>query len=71
MEKAGPEMDQALAEPHLPASGEQLVSWLNDQALQDGRDYITAVQQLPSQLKTVGSGWLLKIETSLMDRLTV
>jgi hypothetical protein len=34
-------------------------------------DYITAVQQLPPDLKALGSGWLLEIETALTDRLTV
>ncbi len=65
------QFDQFLAEPQVPASGERLVSCLNEQALRHGCDYVTAIQQLPSELKATGSDWLLKIETSLTDRLTV
>ncbi len=62
---------QALAAPDLPASGERLISWLDEQAKTCGSDYITAVQQMPPGLKALGSNWLLAIETSLVNRLTV
>ncbi|MEX1299896.1 MAG: protein GlmU [Desulfotignum sp.] len=71
MEIVGRQVDQALAASDLPVSVERLISWLNIQTTQHGSDYISAVQQLPSDLKTLGSAWLLEIETSLMDRLTV
>jgi UDP-N-acetylglucosamine/UDP-N-acetylgalactosamine diphosphorylase len=62
---------QALAAPDLPASGERLISWLDEQAKTCDSDYITAVQQMPSALKTLGSNWLLAIEMFLVNRLTV
>jgi UDP-N-acetylglucosamine/UDP-N-acetylgalactosamine diphosphorylase len=71
MEMVISQMDQTLAVSDLPVSVERLISWLNLQAVQHGSDYISAVQQLPSDLKTLGSEWLLEIETSLIDRMTV
>jgi UDP-N-acetylglucosamine/UDP-N-acetylgalactosamine diphosphorylase len=71
LDRVGLQFDQFLAEPQVPASGERLVSCLNEQALRHGCDYVTAIQQLPSELKATGSDWLLNIETSLTDRLTV
>jgi UDP-N-acetylglucosamine/UDP-N-acetylgalactosamine diphosphorylase len=71
LDRVGLQFDQFLAEPQVPASGERLVSCLNEQALRHGCDYVTAIQQLPSELKATGSDWLLNIETSLSDRLTV
>ncbi|MDZ7665206.1 MAG: protein GlmU [Desulfotignum sp.] len=71
MEMVGPQMDQALTSPDLSAKAEHLVLWLTERATQHELDYITAIQQLPSDLKTLGSAWLLGIETSLLDRLTV
>jgi UDP-N-acetylglucosamine/UDP-N-acetylgalactosamine diphosphorylase len=71
MALAGRQVDKALAVPALSAGGEQVVSWLSGQAGDHGMDYITAVQQLPPDLKALGSGWLLEIETALTDRLTV
>ena len=71
MEMVGPQMDQVLTLPALSASAEHLILWLDKRASQYDKEYITAIQQLPSDLKTLGSGWLLEIETSLLDRLTV
>ena len=71
MEGVDPQIMQALAAPQLPASGERLTSWLDEQAKTCGCDYITAVQQMPPAQKALGSNWLLAIETSLVNRLTV
>ena len=71
MEVVDKQVMQALAAPNLPASVERLISWLDEQAKVCSSDYITAVQQMPSALKTLGSDWLLEIETSLVNRLTV
>jgi UDP-N-acetylglucosamine/UDP-N-acetylgalactosamine diphosphorylase len=71
MEGVDRQISQALAVPDLPASGERLISWFDEQAKLHGSDYITAVQQMPSVLKPLGSNWLLKIETSLVDCLAV
>jgi UDP-N-acetylglucosamine/UDP-N-acetylgalactosamine diphosphorylase len=71
METVGQYIDQVLDSPKLSASGETLVSWLNNQITQHDTDYITAIQSLPREIKTQGSHWLLNIETTLLDLLTV
>jgi UDP-N-acetylglucosamine/UDP-N-acetylgalactosamine diphosphorylase len=71
METVGQHMDQVLDSPKLSASGENLVLWLNNQIIGHDTDYITAIQNLPREIKTQGSQWLLNIETTLLDLLTV
>ncbi|MDT8380046.1 MAG: protein GlmU [Desulfotignum sp.] len=71
MERAVKQMDQSLASPGLSVSGEHLVLWLKKTAPRHDTDYITAIRHLPPELKIMGSGWLLEIETALLDRLTV
>jgi UDP-N-acetylglucosamine/UDP-N-acetylgalactosamine diphosphorylase len=71
MEIVGQHMDQVLDSPKLSASGESLVSWLNNPITRHDTDYITAIQSLPREIKIQGSHWLLNIETTLLDLLTV
>jgi len=71
METVGQHIDQVLDSPKLSASGEKLVLWLNNEITRHDIDYITAIQSLPREIKTQGSHWLLNIETTLLDLLTV
>lgn len=71
METVSTQMDQVLDSPELSVSGEKLVLWLNKWTNQPDIDYITAIQSLPREIKTQGSHWLLNIETTLLDLLTV
>ncbi len=71
MEMVGKHMDQVLDSPELPASGEILVTWLNNQVNRHDIDYIPAIQSLPRDIKTQTSQWLLNIETAVLDLLTV
>ena len=71
METVSTHMDQVLDSPELSASGEKLILWLSKWITHHDIDYITAIQSLPREIKTQGSHWLLNIETTLLDLLTV
>ncbi|MCF8086847.1 MAG: protein GlmU, partial [Desulfotignum sp.] len=64
-------INPVLDSPKLSASGENLVLWLNNEITRHDIDYITAIQNLPREIKTQGSQWLLNLETILLDLLTV
>ncbi len=71
MEIVGQHMDQVLDSPELSPSGKNLVLWLNNRVKRHDNDYITAIQSLPREMKIQGSQWLLDIETTVLDLLTV
>jgi hypothetical protein len=72
MESACRQVDRALAGvSHLSPLGNEFVSKVAEGVDEKQKDYISAIQGLSKELKSLGTGWLLDIETTLSDPLLV
>ncbi|MCF8113721.1 MAG: protein GlmU [Desulfotignum sp.] len=71
METAGRQVDRMLRNTTLSSMGESFVTQAAALAAKTKTDYIAAIQGLSPELKSLGSGWLLDIETNLSDPLQI
>jgi carbonic anhydrase/acetyltransferase-like protein (isoleucine patch superfamily) len=71
MEAARKQFDANMSQNSLTTRGESFVTRMTALAAENKKAYITVIQGLSLELKSLGSGWLLDIETNISDSLQI